>query len=200
MLDNDYFNKLSVFVGKTTNCSCNNNTVVVVCDNELKFIAKYENDLQYSLYSENRDTTELIATYMSENDLKRNLALRLRKILGKGFDYKYTSMFRKAVNIDMVKRLMSLYCNSDYYSINLPIKGKINLESEKNEEYSVYYIDFNGNRHYMVDSKNASFAFARFYNEVTYLDETIKQINEYSRIFGDEINDKEALHQLIYNF
>ena len=137
---------------------------------------------------------------MSENDLKRNLALRLRKILGKGFDYKYTSMFRKAVNIDMVKRLMSLYCNSDYYSINLPIKGKINLESEKNEEYSVYYIDFNGNRHYMVDSKNASFAFARFYNEVTYLDETIKQINEYSRIFGDEINDKEALHQLIYNF
>ena len=200
MLDKDYFNKLSIFVGKTINWSCDNNTVVVACDNELKFIIKYENDSQYSLYCENRNYIELISTYLFENELRRKFALRIRNILGKGFDYKYTSMFRKAVNIDMVKRLMSLYCISDYYSIDLPMKGKINLESEENEKYSVFYIDFNGNRHYMVDSKNASSAFARFYNEVTYLYETVKRINEYSRIFEDEINDKEILHKLIYNF
>lgn len=200
MLDKDYFNKLSEYVGTSIVWTSDNDSVVIKCDVELKFIITHNNNFNYCLYSQYRNNKELIARYSCERELKRKLALRIKNVIGNGIDYRHSSQFRKTTNINDLNNLISLYCDSSFYSINLPEKGKINLESVSNDEYSIYYIDLNGNRHYIEKNKPIPFAFTRFYNEVTYLEQTIEQINQYSKIFNDDITDKETLHKLIYGF
>lgn len=52
-------------------------------------------------------------------------------------------------------------------------------------------MDIDGNRHYQEKCEEHSFAFARFYNEIACLSGMVKQINDYSKVFGEKLMIKE---------
>lgn len=201
MISEDYLKKLSQYVGRDIKWIIKKDEIIVQCDAEFSLIIQ-DNYSTYFLYSEYRGKRELISKYNYdvENDLKVSFARRLRNNFNSGIDYSHSSKFEKANNIKEVVKLLSIYCDSNFYSVDNPQRGRINLESEKEGKYSVYYMDIDGNRHYHEKCEEHSFAFARFYNEIACLSGMVEQINDYSKVFGEKIDDQRTIQRLIYGY
>ena len=189
-LDNIYFEKLEKYVGKKLDFIKRENEIEFYEDVEIHYILE-EKDKIYSFYIVERGKRSKLADYFSEKEMKQELALTIKGLFGEKIDYSNLKRFRNINSLDEGKRLMSIYVESEYYSIMNPEIMKINLENAREEyKYNIYFLNDNNEKKYIEKDIDISFAFFRFYNEARSLKRHFKIIKEYEMIFDDSIENK----------
>lgn len=189
-LDDIYFEKLEKYVGKELNIFKEKNEIEFYADVEIQYILE-EKDKIYSFYIVERGKRSKLAEYFSEKEMKQELALTIKGLFGEKIDYSNLKRFRNINSLDEGKRLMSIYVESEYYSIMNPEIMKINLENAREEyKYNIYFLNDNNEKKYIEKDIDISFAFFRFYNEARSLKRHFKIIKEYEMIFDDSIENK----------
>ena len=199
MIDKNYFNTLSEYVGKNILWKFKENKIIVRCDIQSFYTIEKIGTSNFLLYYNERGRETLMEEYSSEIELKRGFALQAKNHFENCFNYVHFSDFdNEKLDINSLKNKIELYCNSDYYSVDNSRKGRVNLESEENGKYSIYYLKWNGEKIYLEKKQDVPFVFCRFYAEITYMEKKIDLIKEYSEFFNDFISDKIILEKLIY--
>ena len=84
------------------------------------------------------------------------------------------------------------------YSINDPKEERINILKSEDGQYSIFFLDKNGKKYILEQETENPFVFKRFYNEVTYYGETMRQIREYEEVFEDKLEDDVKIQLLGY--
>lgn len=83
---------------------------------------------------------------------------------------------------------MEQYTDQNLYSVNNLKEDKININENENGLYNIFFLDKNGNVYILEKDRKAPFVFKRFYNEVVYYGETVRQIEEYENVFEDKLD------------
>ncbi|HHZ06203.1 MAG TPA: hypothetical protein GX401_05380 [Clostridiales bacterium] len=198
MIDEVYFNKLSQYVGRDIKWIVRNDEIKVICDVDYSLSIK-RNGALYFMYLNHHGQIELLSEY-NENDLKFHMAQFIKNAYTGDIDYSPSSKFENLKNVNDVEKLLLTYCNLDFYSIDNAQVFKINLISEKDGRYSIFFMDLDGNKHYIEKYGISSFVFPRFYNEIAYFAGSIKQIKEYAKIFNENLTSKENMQRIIYGY
>jgi len=189
-LDDIYFETLEKYVGKKLDIIKGENTIKFYDDVEIQYILE-EKDKIYSFYIVERGKRSKLAEYFSEREMKRELALTIKAFFGEKTDYGDLKKFRNISSLEEGKKLMSIYIESEYYSIMNSEAMKINLENaEEKNRYNIYFLNDNYEKKYIERNIDISFAFFRFYNEARSLKRHFKMIKEYEMIFDDSIENK----------
>jgi len=189
-LDDEYLKKLEKYVGKKLDIIKEENEIEFYEDVEIHYILE-EKDKIYSFYIVERGKRSKLAEYFSEKEMKQELALTIKGLFGEKIDYNNLKRFRNINSLDEGKKLMSIYVESEYYSIMNPEIMKINLENAREEyKYNIYFLNDNNEKKYIEKNIDSSFAFSRFYNEACYLKWHFNIIKEYEMIFDDSIENK----------
>ena len=189
-LDDEYLKKLEKYVGKKLEIFKEENEIKFYEDVEIHYILE-EKDKIYSFYIVERGKRSKLAEYFSEKEMKQELALTIKGLFGEKIDYNNLKRFRNINSLDEGKKLMSIYVESEYYSIMNPEIMKINLENAREEyKYNIYFLNDNNEKKYIEKDIDISFAFFRFYNEARSLKRHFKIIKEYEMIFDDSIENK----------
>lgn len=197
MLDRQYLEKLKQYVGKDIPLVESDNEVYIYLDSEIQYFLR-KKEQKYILYVSERGKETEEKVYISEEDMKRQFALWLKSSLSEKVKYPFSGKFREVTNVEELRTLMQKYADKELYAINDSQEGRINIYKNRNEQYSIFFLDKRGEKYILEQEAEAPFVFKRFYNEVIYYGETIRQIREYEEVFKDKLDDDITMQLLGY--
>lgn len=184
MFDSKYLENLKIYVGKDVIIYDRGDEADFYDDWDIQYFLRRKGQ-KYILIIKERGCERDLTIYDSEIEMKRNIALIVKNIYSKNIDYSLSEEFEDATNTLELKRLISKYADESLYSVNDVKEDRINIQSEENNLYSIFFLDKRGNRCFFERDAEAPFAFARFYNEVVSYRESLKRLETYEKAFQD---------------
>ena len=198
-LEKEYWENVEKFVGNRIEMEHLGDGVEFIANAEIKYRLIEISPNNYAFQIIERGQKRWEVEYKSNLEMKRRLALTLKGYFGKGMDYSKSKEFRgiKRNDLEKVEELMKSYIDKDFFSINQPEILKVNLEQIGDDKFNIYVLLTNGDRIYVEENAESSFAFPRFYNEALFMKENLQRINQYQEIFGETLTDYE-IEYLLY--
>lgn len=197
MFKDNYLEKLKKYIGKDIKVLDTESEVQIYVDAEIQYFLR-KKEQQYVLVMQERGRETEERTYRNEIEMRRNFALLMKNVFTKGIEYRFAEKFRNVENITVLKELMRQYTNENLYAVNDLKEDKININENENGLYNILFLDKNGNRYILEQNRKAPFVLKRFYNEVVYYGETLKQIQEYEKVFEDKLDYNMKIEMLGY--
>ena len=170
---------------------------IINLDSEIQYFLR-KKEQKYILYVSERGKETEEKIYTSEVDMKRNFALWLKSNFSENIKYPFSGKFREVTSVEELRILMQQYADEKTYSINDPKEERINILKSEDGQYSIFFLDKNGKKYILEQETENPFVFKRFYNEVTYYGETMRQIREYEEVFEDKLEDDVKIQLLGY--
>ena len=130
-----------------------------------------------------------IKEYKSEIEAKRNFAIYVRRMLNDN-ESTVASEFNGIKDTLELRSKMIKLTDEKWYSINNLVEDKINILKDEAGVYNILFINRNG--------RKVPDIFEKFYREVLYYRDIMKQIVEYEKVFNDKIEYKTKIRMLGY--
>lgn len=197
MFKDNYLEKLKEYLGKDIKILNSEFEIRVYVDAEIQYFLR-KKEQQYVLYMQERGSETEERVYRTENEMRRKFALLMKNVFGKGMEYPFAEKFRNVESISVLEEVMERYTDQNLYSMNNLKEDKINIIENENGLYNISFLDKNGNIYILEKERKAPFVFKRFYNEVVYYGETLRQIEEYEKVFEDKLDYNMKIELLGY--
>ena len=196
MMSRNYIECLKIYLGTKTNIVFDEQTIKVYIDCEIQSVLK-EDDSNYILFIVERGNKRKIKEYKSEIEAKRNFAIYVRRMLNDN-ESTVASEFNGIKDTSELRNKMIKLTDEKWYSINNLVEDKINSLKEEAGVYNILFINRNGKKYLIERDRKVPDIFEKFYKEVLYYRDIMKQIVEYEKVFNDKIEYKTKIRMLGY--
>lgn len=196
MISRNYIECLKIYLGTKTNIVFDEQTIKVYIDCEIQSVLK-EDDSNYILFIVERGNKRKIKEYKSEIEAKRNFAIYVRRMLNDN-ESTVASEFNGIKDTLELRSKMIKLTDEKWYSINNLVEDKINILKDEAGVYNILFINRNGKKYLIERDRKVPDIFEKFYREVLYYRDIMKQIVEYEKVFNDKIEYKTKLRMLGY--
>lgn len=196
MMSRNYIECLKIYLGTKTNIVFDEQTIKVYIDCEIQSVLK-EDDSNYILFIVERGNKRKIKEYKSEIEAKRNFAIYVRRMLNDN-ESTVASEFNGIKDTSELRNKMIKLTDEKWYSINNLVEDKINILKDEEGVYNIFFIDRNGEKYLIERDRKVPDIFGKFYREVLYYRDIMKQIAEYEKVFNDKIEYKTKIRMLGY--
>lgn len=196
MMSRNYIECLKIYLGTKTNIVFDEQTIKVYIDCEIQSVLK-EDDSNYILFIVERGNKRKIKEYKSEIEAKRNFAIYVRRMLNDN-ESNVASEFNGIKDTSELRNKMIKLTDEKWYSINNLVEDKINILKDEEGVYNIFFIDRNGEKYLIERDRKVPDIFGKFYREVLYYRDIMKQIAEYEKVFNDKIEYKTKIRMLGY--
>ena len=196
MISRNYIECLKIYLGTKTNIVFDEQTIKVYIDCEIQSVLK-EDDSNYILFIEERGNKRKIKEYKSEIEAKRNFAIYVRRMLNDN-ESTVASEFNGIKDTLELRSKMIKLTDEKWYSINNLVEDKINILKDEAGVYNILFINRNGKKYLIERDRKVPDIFEKFYREVLYYRDIMKQIVEYEKVFNDKIEYKTKIRMLGY--
>ena len=183
-------------MGTKTNIVYDEQTIKVYIDCEIQSVLK-EDDSNYILFIVERGNKRKIKEYKSEIEAKRNFAIYVRRMLNDN-ESTVASEFNGIKDTLELRSKMIKLTDEKWYSINNLVEDKINILKDEAGVYNILFINRNGKKYLIERDRKVPDIFEKFYREVLYYRDIMKQIVEYEKVFNDKIEYKTKIRMLGY--
>ena len=185
MISRNYIECLKIYLGTKTNIDC-----------EIQSVLK-EDDSNYILFIVERGNKRKIKEYKSEIEAKRNFAIYVRRMLNDN-ESTVASEFNGIKDTLELRSKMIKLTDEKWYSINNLVEDKINILKDEAGVYNILFINRNGKKYLIERDRKVPDIFEKFYREVLYYRDIMKQIVEYEKVFNDKIEYKTKIRMFGY--
>ena len=196
MISRNYIECLKIYLGTKTNIVFDEQSIKVYIDCEIQSVLK-EDDSNYILFIVERGNKRKIKEYKSEIEAKRNFAIYVRRMLNDN-ESTVASEFNGIKDTSELRNKMIKLTDEKWYSINNLVEDKINILKDEEGVYNIFFIDRNGEKYLIERDRKVPDIFGKFYREVLYYRDIMKQIAEYEKVFNDKIEYKTKIRMLGY--
>ena len=196
MISRNYIECLKIYLGTKTNIVFDEQTIKVYIDCEIQSVLK-EDDSNYILFIVERGNKRKIKEYKSEIEAKRNFAIYVRRMLNDN-ESTVASEFNGIKDTSELRNKMIKLTDEKWYSINNLVEDKINILKDEAGVYNILFINRNGKKYLIERDRKVPDIFEKFYREVLYYRDIMKQIVEYEKVFNDKIEYKTKIRMLGY--
>lgn len=196
MISRNYIECLKIYLGTKTNIVFDEQTIKVYIDCEIQSVLK-EDDSNYILFIVERGNKRKIKEYKSEIEAKRNFAIYVRRMLNDN-ESTVASEFNGIKDTSELRNKMIKLTDEKWYSINNLVEDKINILKDEAGVYNILFINRNGKKYLIERDRKVPDIFEKFYKEVLYYRDIMKQIVEYEKVFNDKIEYKTKIRMLGY--
>lgn len=196
MISRNYIECLKIYLGTKTNIVFDEQTIKVYIDCEIQSVLK-EDDSNYILFIVERGNKRKIKEYKSEIEAKRNFAIYVRRMLNDN-ESTVASEFNGIKDTLELRSKMIKLTDEKWYSINNLVEDKINILKDEAGVYNILFINKNGKKYLIERDRKVPDIFEKFYREVLYYRDIMKQIVEYEKVFNDKIEYKTKIRMLGY--
>ena len=196
MMSRNYIECLKIYLGTKTNIVFDEQTIIVYIDCEIQSVLK-EDDSNYILFIVERGNKRKIKEYKSEIEAKRNFAIYVRRMLNDN-ESTVASEFNGIKDTLELRSKMIKLTDEKWYSINNLVEDKINILKDEAGVYNILFINRNGKKYLIERDRKVPDIFEKFYREVLYYRDIMKQIVEYEKVFNDKIEYKTKIRMLGY--
>lgn len=196
MMSRNYIECLKIYLGTKTNIVFDEQTIKVYIDCEIQSVLK-EDDSNYILFIVERGNKRKIKEYKSEIEAKRNFAIYVRRMLNDN-ESTVASEFNGIKDTSELRNKMIKLTDEKWYSINNLVEDKINILKDEAGVYNILFINRNGKKYLIERDRKVPDIFEKFYKEVLYYRDIMKQIVEYEKVFNDKIEYKTKIRMLGY--
>lgn len=196
MMSRNYIECLKIYLGTKTNIVFDEQTIKVYIDCEIQSVLK-EDDSNYILFIVERGNKRKIKEYKSEIEAKRNFAIYVRRMLNDN-ESTVASEFNGIKDTSELRNKMIKLTDEKWYSINNLVEDKINILKDEAGVYNILFINRNGEKYLIERDRKVPDIFEKFYREVLYYRDIMKQIAEYEKVFNDKIEYKTKIRMLGY--
>lgn len=196
MMSRNYIECLKIYLGTKTNIVFDEQTIKVYIDCEIQSVLK-EDDSNYILFIVERGNKRKIKAYKSEIEAKRNFAIYVRRMLNDN-ESTVASEFNGIKDTLELRSKMIKLTDEKWYSINNLVEDKINILKDEAGVYNILFINRNGKKYLIERDRKVPDIFEKFYREVLYYRDIMKQIAEYEKVFNDKIEYKTKISMLGY--
>ncbi len=196
MISRNYIECLKIYLGTKTNIVFDEQTIKVYIDCEIQSVLK-EDDSNYILFIVERGNKRKIKEYKSEIEAKRNFAIYVRRMLNDN-ESTVASEFNGIKDTLELRSKMIKLTDEKWYSINNLVEDKINILKDEAGVYNILFINRNGKKYLIERERKVPDIFEKFYREVLYYRDIMKQIVEYEKVFNDKIEYKTKIRMLGY--
>lgn len=196
MMSRNYIECLKIYLGTKTNIVFDEQTIKVYIDCEIQSVLK-EDDSNYILFIVERGNKRKIKEYKSEIEAKRNFAIYVRRMLNDN-ESTVASEFNGIKDTLELRSKMIKLTDEKWYSINNLVEDKINILKDEAGVYNILFINRNGKKYLIERDRKVPDIFEKFYKEVLYYRDIMKQIVEYEKVFNDKIEYKTKIRMLGY--
>ena len=196
MMSRNYIECLKIYLGTKTNIVFDEQTIKVYIDCEIRSVLK-EDDSNYILFIVERGNKRKIKEYKSEIEAKRNFAIYVRRMLNDN-ESTVASEFNGIKDTLELRSKMIKLTDEKWYSINNLVEDKINILKDEAGVYNILFINRNGKKYLIERDRKVPDIFEKFYREVLYYRDIMKQIVEYEKVFNDKIEYKTKIRMLGY--
>lgn len=196
MMSRNYIECLKIYLGTKTNIVFDEQTIKVYIDCEIQSVLK-EDDSNYILFIVERGNKRKIKEYKSEIEAKRNFAIYVRRMLNDN-ESTVASEFNGIKDTSELRNKMIKLTDEKWYSINNLVEDKINILKDEAGVYNILFINRNGKKYLIERDRKVPDIFEKFYKEVLYYRDIMKQIAEYEKVFNDKIEYKTKIRMLGY--
>ena len=196
MMSRNYIECLKIYLGTKTNIVFDEQTIKVYIDCEIQSVLK-EDDSNYILFIVERGNKRKIKEYKSEIEAKRNFAIYVRRMLNDN-ESTVASEFNGIKDTLELRSKMIKLTDEKWYSINNLVEDKINILKDEAGVYNILFINRNGKKYLIDRDRKVPDIFEKFYREVLYYRDIMKQIVEYEKVFNDKIEYKTKIRMLGY--
>lgn len=196
MISRNYIECLKIYLGTKTNIVFDEQTIKVYIDCEIQSVLK-EDDSNYILFIVERGNKRKIKEYKSEIEAKRNFAIYVRRMLNDN-ESTVASEFNGIKDTLELRSKMIKLTDEKWYSINNLVEDKINILKDEAGVYNILFINRNGKKYLIERDRKVPDIFEKFYREVLYYRDIMKQIAEYEKVFNDKIEYKTKIRMLGY--
>lgn len=196
MMSRNYIECLKIYLGTKTNIVFDEQTIKVYIDCEIQSVLK-EDDSNYILFIVERGNKRKIKEYKSEIEAKRNFAIYVRRMLNDN-ESTVASEFNGIKDTLELRSKMIKLTDEKWYSINNLVEDKINILKDEAGVYNILFINRNGKKYLIERDRKVPDIFEKFYREVLYYRDIMKQIVEYEKVFNDKIEYKTKIRMLGY--
>ena len=196
MMSRNYRECLKIYLGTKTNIVFDEQTIKVYIDCEIQSVLK-EDDSNYILFIVERGNKRKIKEYKSEIEAKRNFAIYVRRMLNDN-ESTVASEFNGIKDTLELRSKMIKLTDEKWYSINNLVEDKINILKDEAGVYNILFINRNGKKYLIERDRKVPDIFEKFYREVLYYRDIMKQIVEYEKVFNDKIEYKTKIRMFGY--
>ena len=196
MISRNYIECLKIYLGTKTNIVFDEQTIKVYIDCEIQSVLK-EDDSNYILFIVERGNKRKIKEYKSEIEAKRNFAIYVRRMLNDN-ESTVASEFNGIKDTLELRSKMIKLTDEKWYSINNLVEDKINILKDEAGVYNILFINRNGKKYLIERDRKVPDIFEKFYREVLYYRDIMKQIVEYEKVFNDKNEYKTKIRMLGY--
>lgn len=196
MISRNYIECLKIYLGTKTNIVFDEQPIKVYIDCEIQSVLK-EDDSNYILFIVERGNKRKIKEYKSEIEAKRNFAIYVRRMLNDN-ESTVASEFNGIKDTLELRSKMIKLTDEKWYSINNLVEDKINILKDEAGVYNILFINRNGKKYLIERDRKVPDIFEKFYKEVLYYRDIMKQIVEYEKVFNDKIEYKTKIRMLGY--
>lgn len=196
MISRNYIECLKIYLGTKTNIVFDEQTIKVYIDCEIQSVLKEDNS-NYILFIVERGNKRKIKEYKSEIEAKRNFAIYVRRMLNDN-ESTVASEFNGIKDTLELRSKMIKLTDEKWYSINNLVEDKINILKDEAGVYNILFINRNGKKYLIERDRKVPDIFEKFYREVLYYRDIMKQIVEYEKVFNDKIEYKTKIRMLGY--
>ena len=196
MISRNYIECLKIYLGTKTNIVFDEQTIKVYIDCEIQSVLK-EDDSNYILFIVERGNKRKIKEYKSKIEAKRNFAIYVRRMLNDN-ESTVASEFNGIKDTLELRSKMIKLTDEKWYSINNLVEDKINILKDEAGVYNILFINRNGKKYLIERDRKVPDIFEKFYREVLYYRDIMKQIVEYEKVFNDKIEYKTKIRMLGY--
>ena len=196
MISRNYIECLKIYLGTKTNIVFDEQTIKVYIDCEIQSVLK-EDDSNYILFIVERGNKRKIKEYKSEIEAKRNFAIYVRRMLNDN-ESTVASEFNGIKDTLELRSKMIKLTDEKWYSTNNLVEDKINILKDEAGVYNILFINRNGKKYLIERDRKVPDIFEKFYREVLYYRDIMKQIVEYEKVFNDKIEYKTKIRMLGY--
>ncbi|MEE0295081.1 MAG: hypothetical protein UDT09_11625 [Eubacterium sp.] len=196
MMSRNYIECLKIYLGTKTNIVFDEQTIKVYIDCEIQSVLK-EDDSNYILFIVERGNKRKIKEYKSEIEAKRNFAIYVRRMLNDN-ESTVASEFNGIKDTLELRSKMIKLTDEKWYSINNLVEDKINILKDEAGVYNILFINRNGKKYLIERDRKVPDIFEKFYREVLYYRDIMKQIVEYEKVFNDKIEYKTKIRMFGY--
>ncbi len=196
MISRNYIECLKIYLGTKTNIVFEEQTIKVDIQCEIQSVLK-EDDSNSILFIVERGHKRKIKEYKSEIEAKRNFAIYVRRMLNDN-ESTVASEFNGIKDTLELRSKMIKLTDEKWYSINNLVEDKINILKDEAGVYNILFINRNGKKYLIERDRKVPDIFEKFYREVLYYRDIMKQIVEYEKVFNDKIEYKTKIRMLGY--
>ena len=196
MMSRNYIECLKIYLGTKTNIVFDEQTIKVYIDCEIQSVLK-EDYSNYILFIVERGNKRKIKEYKSEIEAKRNFAIYVRRMLNDN-ESTVASEFNGIKDTLELRSKMIKLTDEKWYSINNLVEDKINILKDEAGVYNILFINRNGKKYLIERDRKVPDIFEKFYREVLYYRDIMKQIVEYEKVFNDKIEYKTKIRMFGY--